>query len=239
MTFEEYERFIRGHFTQELLEAFKEPVQIYHQREFVSKTGATFNIDLSYTFRIGQIDYLTIVECKNWKTRVGRNIVMELKSKIDELKAHKGILVSSNGFESGSIEYALSYGIGLIKVTSSGLVQVLSHYDGNFGPYMRILYQEHEIPAETVPDLALGIISTKESLESYLLRKYEVDIRNFLEHDNLDLNEISSARLKDLPLNWYEEYEIKETCGLRLILDNEGLIRIVNMWVALSKTQAE
>lgn len=64
------------------------------------------------------ISFLMIFECKNYSHAVPVNDAEEFVAKLDQI-AHanrKGIIVSTKGFQNGTIKYAQSKGLGLYRV---------------------------------------------------------------------------------------------------------------------------
>lgn len=57
---------------------------------------------------------LCIVECKCYSKRVGVADVEEFHSKLDDIGAHKGIMITTIGFEAGAKKAAEGRGIGLL-----------------------------------------------------------------------------------------------------------------------------
>lgn len=64
------------------------------------------NIDVYVTFQ--QFGYETrwVVECKLWSRPVPRDVVHTLRSKVQDVGAHRGLIFSENGFQSGAHEAA-------------------------------------------------------------------------------------------------------------------------------------
>ncbi len=71
------------------------------------------------------IDYLTLVECKCWNQRVGRDKVAALKAALDDIGAQQAIVVSTVGFQKGAIRYAKSKKIALFLIQNNKLVVIL------------------------------------------------------------------------------------------------------------------
>src|SRR5262245_5818693 len=59
---------------------------------------------------------LTIVECKYWKKKVERLYVDALSESMRDLRADRGIIFTTEGFQSGAVEYARHRGIDLFVV---------------------------------------------------------------------------------------------------------------------------
>lgn len=86
------------------------------RREILSGTDGDYEIDVVVRFKAFEVSYLTLVECKHLKRRVEREVVQVLRDRIQALGAHKGILFSTCGFQSGALEYAHKHGIALIQL---------------------------------------------------------------------------------------------------------------------------
>lgn len=72
-------------------------------------------IDAVAKFKIFEgAEIAVLVECKKLKRPVERDVVMILKSKMQDTGSHKGIIFSTSGFQRGAIEYAAKQGIALI-----------------------------------------------------------------------------------------------------------------------------
>ena len=76
----------------------------------------TYQIDVFASFVAMGTTIKVLCECKQYKNKVKRETVQILRDKIVNLGMHKGILLSTSGFQSGAIDYAKKYGIALIQV---------------------------------------------------------------------------------------------------------------------------
>lgn len=78
--------------------------------------GGEYELDAIATLSIfgGSAEIKIIIECKRYAKPVEREMVMVLWSKLQALKAHKGIIFSTSGFQSGAIQYATDMGIACI-----------------------------------------------------------------------------------------------------------------------------
>jgi restriction endonuclease Mrr len=103
---------------------------IAQRRNLVGRSGQSYEIDLSYTFRVAGVDYLTAIECKCWNHSVGRDIVSAFRTVLDDISAHKGIIVTTQGFQSGALAAAASYGIALLTASTETEAEVLQHLHG-------------------------------------------------------------------------------------------------------------
>lgn len=76
-----------------------------------------YEIDVVAEFSVfEQAIVKVLIECKKYKSPVKRDVIMVLESKIRDSNAHKGMVFSTSGFQSGAIEYASRRGIATIGV---------------------------------------------------------------------------------------------------------------------------
>ncbi|GBF18219.1 mrr restriction system protein [Arenibacter sp. NBRC 103722] len=82
----------------------------------IEKPDGNYQIDVYAEFNVfgGQIKVL--IECKKYKNSVKREIVQLLYDKLRATGAHKGMIFSTSGFQSGAIKFAEVHGIALVKV---------------------------------------------------------------------------------------------------------------------------
>ncbi|WP_428312338.1 restriction endonuclease [Hydrocarboniphaga sp.] len=80
--------------------------------------GGEYIIDVVARFRALGADFVVLIECKHHKRKVERQDVQVLHSKVSSTGAHKGMLFSVSGFQSGAIEYADAHGIALIQLAA-------------------------------------------------------------------------------------------------------------------------
>jgi restriction system protein len=110
---EEFELFVKRMLDAESTEL---PNYRSSHRETIVGSDGEYEFDITIRFSAVGADYITLVECKHYKSRVKRERVQELWAKIQSVGAHKGILFATAGFQSGAIEFAKSHGIALVEV---------------------------------------------------------------------------------------------------------------------------
>jgi len=76
----------------------------------------TYQIDIYAMFTAMGVEFKVIAECKRYSSPVSREKVAVLADKVRSIGAHKGILISTCGFQSGAYEYAKKHGIALLQV---------------------------------------------------------------------------------------------------------------------------
>ena len=82
----------------------------------VPTSDGIYQIDIYAKFKALGTTIKVIVECKQYKRPVSRDKVETLYSRVNSLGANKGILMSTSGFQSGTIQFAKAHGIALLQV---------------------------------------------------------------------------------------------------------------------------
>lgn len=117
--FEKYcKNILLGYAEEEKLPNFT----IIHDTKLTAHDG-TYQIDIYASFTAMGVEFKVICECKRYKNPVNREKVVILADKVKSLGAHKGILLSTSGFQCGAIQYAKEHGIALIQVFDKTLAQ--------------------------------------------------------------------------------------------------------------------
>ena len=96
--------------------------KIYHLKKYRGASGQMYEIDISFEILFGGIQILILVECKCYKKAVGLDDVAEFAYKLRDIGAHKGIIVTTNGFQAGALKIAKREGIALVRAVSSWFV---------------------------------------------------------------------------------------------------------------------
>ncbi|MEC4004830.1 restriction endonuclease [Flavobacterium sp. SUN052] len=82
----------------------------------VGKSTVSHQIDVLTTHSDGIHNYYTAIECKYWKEKVNKDIVMKVASIIEDAGISKGVIVTKNGFTQDGLEYAKFKNIGLVEL---------------------------------------------------------------------------------------------------------------------------
>jgi restriction system protein len=83
-----------------------------------------FEIDAHAKFEALGAEFLVLVECKRHKKPVSRDMVLALKGKLAALAAHKGMMFSTSGFQSGALEFAQAQGLATFHVMKGSTVRL-------------------------------------------------------------------------------------------------------------------
>lgn len=125
---EEYELYctevLKNYAAEEKLKDFS----IHHNVVIPSDDG-TYQLDIYATFVALGVQFKVIAECKRYTNPVNREKVVVLADKVKSLGAHKGILISTSGFQSGAFEYAKKHGIALIQIVDKQVVHIQNACD--------------------------------------------------------------------------------------------------------------
>lgn len=102
--------------------------------EHLRGSGGDYEFDAVAEFSIlGGARVVLLIECKRYSKPVEREKLLALWAKLQDVKAHKALMFSTSGFQSGALKYASAYGIAtvtfiegraLYETRASGHVQV-------------------------------------------------------------------------------------------------------------------
>jgi len=243
MTFNDFEILTKQLLTERLKKEFGYEIPVDHQRAFSSLNGNTYKIDISYKFSLFETDYLTLIECKCWNSYVTREKINSFKAILEDLKAHKGIVVTTKGFQKGAVKYARSQNIGLIKITNDHSFENYSHYDGGIATTEEILVRKDNFEM-SVDYTSVGLFYPRSNIIDFMKIHYGKELASFLQNEfttdildesNPNLNPVVEEQLIKLPDNWSDNYVRYETGGLFYNLQNENELRTLSMILQLLK----
>jgi hypothetical protein len=106
----DFERFVRDMYAED------PGLVVEHNVTEKGKSGARRQTDVRFTHKVQGHTFVTLVECKRWKSKVGRDRIDVLAASIEDLNASKGVIFTTRGFEEGAETYAKSKGIDLFLV---------------------------------------------------------------------------------------------------------------------------
>lgn len=145
-----YEKLTQTIFNEIVNQDLVETIKIEHDITLQGKT-TTHQIDVYWEFKVGGVEYATIVQCKDWKNTVSQEHLLTFKAVIDDLQNHpKGIFVTRTGYQSGAKQFAEKNGIDLFvlrdftKQDEEGRVKVIELTIDAFIPFSHIVSIEHD-----------------------------------------------------------------------------------------------
>lgn len=122
-------------FVQRVIESLVS-VDVFHGKEYEGRiTGRKIKVDVSFVLRIaGGASLLVLVECKHYGHRVPVDDVEEFHSKLDDIGAQKGILVTTVGFQEGAVKAARGRRIALALLTTASQPGEIKYVVNRLGP---------------------------------------------------------------------------------------------------------
>ena len=129
-TSQDYESFV-----QRVVESLV-GVDVFHGKEYEGRiTGRKIKVDVSFVLSIaGGVSLLVLVECKHYGHRVPVDDVEEFHSKLDDIGAQKGILVTTIGFQEGAVKAARGRRIALALLTAAAQPGEIQYVVNRLGP---------------------------------------------------------------------------------------------------------
>lgn len=83
----------------------------------VEAYDSIYQIDVLAKFQaFAGAEFIVLIECKKYRNAVERELVQVLHDKVRSVGAHKGMLFTTTGFQSGAIKYARVHGIALVSI---------------------------------------------------------------------------------------------------------------------------
>src|ERR1039457_2799083 len=125
-----YERFVAE--TYESLVSKKLGRLFLHHAYPGKRSGHSHDIDGSIELTITGLSILILIECKHYKSRVGVSEVLEFAERISDIGAHKGVMVTTLGFQPGA--YRIAAGRGIALVTTEPVWAVIQGITPYLGP---------------------------------------------------------------------------------------------------------
>ena len=105
-------------FTQQVIKELV-GVKVHHKKTYTGRVSQRdIIVDVSFNYSVLGSDLLFLVECKCYNYKISVDEVEEFHSKIDDIGAHKGIMVTTLGYQSGAIKTAKGRGIGLALLSN-------------------------------------------------------------------------------------------------------------------------
>jgi len=152
--------------------------KITHNKKIIID-DENYQIDLYAEFTALNVKMKVIVECKHIKRSVERDEVVVLIDKVRTLAAHKGILISTSGFQRGSTVKARKNGIALLQILDKSIKTITASLpqevdnrklDYYLPPYFVLEYSGQ---IEDFPDKQIyPTDAMEEELKQKILNKY-------------------------------------------------------------------
>lgn len=118
-----FERIVRSLMLAKLTDGPTASLSSFHSKRYLGKSGHSHEIDVSFEVELAGVKLLVVVECKDYGRKVGVDDVMTFIYRIRDIGAHKGLLVTTRGFQAGAVTVARAEGIGLL-LAANGVIEV-------------------------------------------------------------------------------------------------------------------
>jgi hypothetical protein len=86
-------------------------------RDKLKGVDGTYELDVRVRYRWAGLDFLVLVEVKQHKNPIKREVVQTVASKAASLGAHKAVVVATAPFQRGALEFARVHGVALMTLT--------------------------------------------------------------------------------------------------------------------------
>lgn len=162
--------------------------KVFRKKAYYSekrKSDIIFDIAIeTYLNKSTSYSLLTLIECKNYQSPVPVNDIEEFDSKIRQISEHntKGILITNNSFQSGVHAFALSSGIGLVKVNDNDEFEWLVNRKANSGLTINMSEAIDFIENKTEAGFNFLAINDRYVLRTIAELLLEIQIIDFFEH---------------------------------------------------------
>lgn len=87
-----------------------------HTCKLTGKSGVDHQIDILTAHSDGVHSYRTAIECKYWKEKINKEIVMKIAHIIEDAGIEKGVIVARNGFTEDGAQFAKHKNIALVQL---------------------------------------------------------------------------------------------------------------------------
>jgi hypothetical protein len=95
-------------------------VSVFHDRKYPGASGHEHQIDVSCEVVLAGCRILILAECKKYAQRVNISDLLEFVGRLRDIGAHKGIMVTTVGYQEGAMRIAEENGIALIVTPPQG-----------------------------------------------------------------------------------------------------------------------
>jgi hypothetical protein len=227
MTSKEYELFVKKFFMQLNRQSNIIYSDYHHNKRFIGKSTRTWDVDVSFSFMANQLKHRVFIECKNWNKKVDASVISLLKQCLDDCNIHKGVVVTTVGFQEGAVKAAEILGIGLLILKDYNTPEWIHHLEENLD------FKEANTDSCVYTELEnekiiSGFIKPNADFLSYAKNRFTEDIyqmfvkKEFLPLFHLD-NTIQLSTINSI-LSVISDYEKIETCGLPFHISQDSYI---------------
>jgi hypothetical protein len=114
---EQWKRFER--LTQKIQQQLAPDARVCRNETVVGKSGALNQLDVTLRSPVGQYEFFCVFECKDWNSRVDIDTVRAFQTKVDDVQAMQGVMVSAQGFTREAHKLAEAQNIRLYRLVDA------------------------------------------------------------------------------------------------------------------------
>jgi hypothetical protein len=146
----DYERLTQSVYQAILRKENSGNIEVQHNLDITGLSGVAHQVDVSWRFRRATVEHHVLIECKNYASDITLEKVRNFFAVLRDIGNCQGIMVTKTGYQSGVVDFAKYYGIGL------KLLRKPTDEDWE-GRVKNICINIRIIPSATVPEKALQI----------------------------------------------------------------------------------
>ena len=109
----DYEKLARNIYEDILVLDGVNNIDVKHNAKIKGKSGVEHQIDVFWEYKYAGVSHKVLIECKHYSEPVSLLHVRNLHGLITDIPNSTGLLVTTIGYQSGVVEYANFYGMGL------------------------------------------------------------------------------------------------------------------------------
>lgn len=113
----QWKRFER--LTQKIQQQLAPDATVGIDETIVGKSGPRNQLDVTLRSRVGQYKFFCVIECKDWNNKVDIDTVRAFQSKVEDVQAMQGVMVSAKGFTREAHKYADARNIRLYRLVDA------------------------------------------------------------------------------------------------------------------------
>ena len=109
----EYEIFVQSIYQYLLKAQGLETIKVERDVDLIGRSRQSHQIDVYWEYKIGGVSHRVAIECKNYKSTITVGKVRDFYGVLADVPNLQGVMVTRVSYQSGTVRFAESYGIGL------------------------------------------------------------------------------------------------------------------------------
>ena len=216
----------------------------------IKTVRGTVNIDVyaEDDFQKPKITYLC--ECKYWKKKIPKTVIHAFRTVVNDYGANWGLIISSEGFQSGSIEASANSNIMLLIFKDFEQLFFERWFDNYMGEK---LYEENEALVDYTEPFNARIMHSADKFDETSIQKFRelrekyVDlafyalsiyssVRGFIKKSipplpkNLKKNKNSSYNMSNIPNNFFDAKSYRDLLEMLIVEIRKALFEFDNLF---------